>query len=100
MSQRPAVLIRVNYMVEIPGYAGRFTTPDLRFDQESKRLLVRTTDGVVSFGMDDTNINVRAVDLDVPTIIRQQQKDDGWETMTMARLVTLIHHEDLLTDKP
>ena len=98
MSHRPPVLIRVNYMVEIPGYAGPFTTSDLRFDQESKRLLVRTSEGVVSFGREDACIEVRALDLDVPTIIRSQQKDEGWETMTMAHLVTLIHHDDLLTD--
>ena len=91
-------LIRVNYMVKIPGFGGPFTASDLRFDQQAKTLLVKTSEGVVSFSQEDTHINVEVLDLEVPTIIRQQQKDEGWETMTMGRLVMLIHHADLMTD--
>lgn len=91
-------LIRVNYMVKIPGFGGPFTASDLRFDQQAKTLLVKTVDGVVSFSQEDTHINVEVLDLEIPTIIRQQQKDEGWETMTMGRLVMLLHHADLMTD--
>ena len=91
-------LIRVNYMVKIPGFGGPFTASDLRFDQQAKTLLVKTVDGVVSFSQEDTHINVEVLDLEIPTIIRQQQLDVGWETMTLGRLVMLIHHADLMTD--
>lgn len=100
MSQKHLpVLIRVNYMVEVPGFVKPFTCADLRFDQENKQLLIKTPEGIVTFGMnDDSGLQVRVLDLDVPAIIRAQQKDEGWETMPVNRLVTLLHHADLLTD--
>lgn len=97
MSSVP-VLIRVNYLLRIPGHPGEFSTADMRYDSEGQALLIRTpTLGVLRFTSSD-DITVRVLDLNVPTILRNQQKDEGWEDMTMPELLHLIRCDYVLNN--
>jgi hypothetical protein len=84
------VITKVNYLVQLPGYAVPFTAIDMRFNTTTRELMVRTTEGVVTFTEAD-DIEIKAVDLDVPTILRNKMKDDGWTTMTIAEFIELLH---------
>lgn len=90
-AERAPLLLQVNYMVKIPGFSEPFTTVAMRFDPETKRLLVRTPMGVVPFSPDDKDIRVTVLDLDVPTYLRQQMKDDGWFEMDMPEFLNILN---------
>lgn len=83
MTQRVKVYARVNCIIRIPGH-GEFMPQDMRFDPEARQLTVNTKEGPVVLGMND-NFPVELLDLEIPTVIRNQMKRDGWETMSMTQ---------------
>ena len=85
MSNEVQVYVRTNCILKVPGH-GQIMPQDMRFDPQAKRLTLRTPDGPVSFGMEDT-FQVEMLDLDVPTTIRNQMKNDGWEAVPMRRVI-------------
>lgn len=85
MSNEVQVYVRTNCMIRIPGH-GQFMPQDMRFDPQNKKLAIRMPEGMVSFGMDDM-FQVELLDLDVPTAIRNQMKDNGWESVPMKRVI-------------
>lgn len=90
-AEKAPLLLQVNYQVKLPGFTEPFMVPHMRFDPESKRLLVRTPMGVVPFTPDDEDIRVTVLDLDVPTYLRNQMKDDGWFEMAMPEFINIIN---------
>lgn len=90
-TERAPLLLQVNYQVKLPGFTEPFLSQHMRFDPESKRLLVRTPMGVVPFSPDDTDIRVSVLDLDVPTYLRNQMKDNGWFEMDMPEFINIIN---------
>jgi hypothetical protein len=90
-TERTPLLLQVNYQVKIPGFTEPFLSPQMRFDPEFKRLLVRTPMGVIPFSPEDEGIRVSVLDLDVPTYLRNQMKDDGWFEMSLTEFINIIN---------
>lgn len=81
------VLTRVNCLLRIPGF-GEVASVNMRFDPRSLALHVRTEGplGTVCFTPEDT-FPVELLDLDVPTVLRNQMKNDGWKAMPMSTVI-------------
>ena len=89
--QRTPVLIHVNQQVQVPGFAEPFMSRDMRFRPVDNSLLINAPGGVVRFTEEDAHLTVKVLDLDVPTVLRAMQVDNGWEAMTMGQFVTKLH---------
>ena len=84
------VLIRVNYIVRVPGFA-EFKSQDMRLDVTERKLMIRTPNaGILSFG-EEEELQIQVLDLDAPTFLREQMVNQGWENMTLGRLVTVLY---------
>ena len=88
MTDKIKVYVNPNCVLRIPGH-GEFTAQDMRFDPEAHKLHIRTPEGMVAFGVEDT-FPVGILDLELPTYIRKQMKNEGWETMAMAQVIRTI----------
>lgn len=84
--RRVRTLTPLNYQIRIPGHAGAFSAPDLRFNPDGNLLLVKTDFGVVTLGEDD-DLRVDVLDLDIPAIMRQQSAREGWVETSLQELI-------------
>ena len=85
MINKVKVYARVNCIIRIPGH-GEFMPQDMRFDPEERKLTINTPEGPVSFGIED-NFQVELLDLELPTVIRNQMKNQGWERTSMTQAI-------------
>jgi hypothetical protein len=93
MSEQPktTVLTRVNCLIKVPGYAEAFAAANMRFNPEARSLVLLTPHGTVEFNSSD-DIQVELMDLEMPTTIRNEMKNDGWERMKMSTVIKLLNY--------
>ena len=77
------------YMLRLPSYSKPFYPQDLRFAPDMQTLQVTTGYGVVTFTNEDV-IPISFLDLELPTSLRLQCRDEGWEPSTIQELLTTL----------
>ena len=84
------VLVKVTHSVRIPGFA-EIKAQDMRLDIQARKLVIRTPEGIITFGEEEEDLRIQALDLTLPAILREQMLGGGWEAITMGSLVTQLY---------